>query len=45
MRRPARATPASAPSGSLKRSEFGMVKYVDMVGDMVDISIRTDAWR
>lgn len=32
-------------SGSLKRSEFGMVKYVEVVGDMVDISIRTDAWR
>jgi polyisoprenoid-binding protein YceI len=32
-------------NGSLKRSEFGMVKYVDVVGDIVDISIRTDAWR
>ncbi len=32
-------------AGKLKRSEFGMVKYVDMVGDTVDISIRTDAWR
>jgi polyisoprenoid-binding protein YceI len=32
-------------TGSLKRSEFGMVKYIDVVGDMVDISIRTDAWR
>jgi polyisoprenoid-binding protein YceI len=31
--------------GSLKRSEFGMVKYVDVVGDIVDITIRTDAWR
>lgn len=31
--------------GSLKRSEFGMVKYIDVVGDMVDFSIRTDAWR
>jgi polyisoprenoid-binding protein YceI len=31
--------------GSLKRSEFGMVKYVDVVGDTVDFSIRTDAWR
>lgn len=31
--------------GSLKRSEFGMTKYVDVVGDVVDISIRTDAWR
>jgi polyisoprenoid-binding protein YceI len=32
-------------SGSLKRSEFGMVKYVDVVGDQVDFSIRADAWR
>lgn len=32
-------------TGSLKRSEFGMVKYVDVVGDTVDFSIRTDAWR
>ncbi len=32
-------------NGSLKRSEFGMVKFVDVVGDTVDISIRTDAWR
>ena len=32
-------------TGSLKRSEFGMVKYIDVVGDMVDFSIRTDAWR
>jgi len=32
-------------AGKLKRSEFGMVKYVDMVGDTVDFSIRTDAWR
>ncbi|HYD06773.1 MAG TPA: YceI family protein [Reyranella sp.] len=32
-------------TGSLKRSEFGMVKFVDVVGDTVDISIRTDAWR
>ena len=32
-------------AGSLKRSEFGMVKYIDMVGDRVDFSIRTDAWR
>ena len=31
--------------GTLKRSEFGMVKYIDVVGDMVDFSIRTDAWR
>ena len=32
-------------NGTLKRSEFGMTKYVDVVGDLVDISIRTDAWR
>ena len=32
-------------AGSLKRSEFGMVKFVDLVGDAVDFSIRTDAWR
>jgi len=32
-------------AGSVKRSEFGMVKYIDMVGDRVDFSIRTDAWR
>ena len=31
--------------GNLKRSEFGMVKYIDVVGDTVDFSIRTDAWR
>jgi len=31
--------------GTLKRSEFGMVKYIDVVGDTVDFSIRTDAWR
>lgn len=31
--------------GSLKRSEFGMTKFMDIVGDTVDISIRTDAWR
>ena len=31
--------------GSLKRSEYGMVKYIDVVGDTVEISIRTDAWR
>ena len=32
-------------SGKLKRSEFGMVKFVDIIGDIVDLSIRTDAWR
>jgi polyisoprenoid-binding protein YceI len=31
--------------GILKRSEFGMTKYVDMVGDTVEIVIATDAWR
>lgn len=32
-------------TGKVKRSEFGMVKFVDIVGDTVDFSIRTDAWR
>ena len=32
-------------TGSLKRSEFGMVKFIEVVGDTVDFSIRTDAWR
>ena len=31
--------------GTLKRSDFGMTKYVDMVGDTVEITISTDAWR
>jgi polyisoprenoid-binding protein YceI len=31
--------------GRIKRSEFGMTKYIDVVGDDVDISIRADAWR
>jgi polyisoprenoid-binding protein YceI len=31
--------------GSLLRSEFGMTKYIDIVGDTVEITIRTDAWR
>jgi polyisoprenoid-binding protein YceI len=31
--------------GKIKRSEFGMTKYIDVVGDVVDISIRADAWR
>ena len=31
--------------GSIKRSEFGMTKFVDVVGDTVDITIRADAWR
>ena len=31
--------------GTLKRSDFGMTKYVDMVGDTVEITIATDAWR
>jgi polyisoprenoid-binding protein YceI len=31
--------------GSLKRSEYGIIKYIDMVGDRVDIAIHTDAWR
>lgn len=31
--------------GKLKRSEFGMLKYIDVVGDMVEIAIRAEAWR
>jgi len=31
--------------GSMKRSEYGMTKYIDVVGDTVDITIRTDALR
>jgi polyisoprenoid-binding protein YceI len=31
--------------GVVKRSEFGMTKFVDMVGDEVEFSISTDAWR
>lgn len=31
--------------GSIKRSDYGMIKYIDVVGDKVDISIRADAWR
>ena len=31
--------------GSIKRSEFGMTKYIDVVGDTVDITIRAEAWR
>ena len=31
--------------GTLKRSQYGMTKYIDVVGDAVEISIRTDAWR
>jgi polyisoprenoid-binding protein YceI len=31
--------------GKIKRSEFGMTKYIDVAGDTVDISIRADAWR
>lgn len=31
--------------GTLKRSEFGMTKYVEVVGDTVDIYIRADARR
>ncbi|MEA2804240.1 MAG: hypothetical protein QOE49_4335 [Rhodospirillaceae bacterium] len=32
-------------TGTIKRSEFGMTKYVNMVGDTVEIIISTDAWR
>ena len=31
--------------GAIRRSEFGMIKYIDLVGDNVDISIRAEAWR
>jgi polyisoprenoid-binding protein YceI len=31
--------------GTIKRSEFGMTKYVDMVGDTVELAINADAWR
>jgi polyisoprenoid-binding protein YceI len=31
--------------GSLSRSQYGMTKYIDILGDRVDIAIRTDAWR
>jgi polyisoprenoid-binding protein YceI len=31
--------------GAIKRSQFGMTKYIDVVGDNVDITIRADAWR
>lgn len=31
--------------GTLKRSEFGMTKFVDMVGDTVEFSIATEARR
>ncbi len=31
--------------GSLLRSEFGMTRFIDVVGDNVDISIRTEGWR
>lgn len=31
--------------GSLLRSEFGMTKFIELTGDSVEISIRTDAWR
>jgi polyisoprenoid-binding protein YceI len=31
--------------GAIKRSEFGITKYIDIVGDTVDITIRADAWR
>ncbi|MFO1157468.1 MAG: YceI family protein [Reyranellaceae bacterium] len=31
--------------GTIKRSEFGMTKYIDMVGDTVEFIITADAWR
>jgi polyisoprenoid-binding protein YceI len=42
---PGKRTATFRAEGSLKRSEFGMTKYIDLVGDKVDIAIRTDAWR
>jgi len=30
--------------GSIKRSEFGMTKFIEVVGDTVDITIRAEAW-
>ena len=32
-------------TGSIKRSEFGMTRFIDVIGDKVDIKIRTEAWR
>jgi polyisoprenoid-binding protein YceI len=32
-------------TGSLMRSEYGMTKFSDVVGDKVEIAIRADAWR
>ena len=31
--------------GAIKRSEFGMTKFTEVVGDTVDITIRAEAWR
>lgn len=31
--------------GTIKRSEFGMTRFVDMVGDTVELAITADAWR
>jgi len=31
--------------GIIKRSEFGMTKFIDMVGDTVELVIAADAWR
>ncbi len=42
---PGKRTATFRAEGSLKRSEFGMIKYIDLVGDKVDIAIHTDAWR
>jgi polyisoprenoid-binding protein YceI len=44
------ATPGSRyarfrATGTIKRSEFGMTKFIDIVGDAVDITIRAEAWR
>ena len=42
---PGRRVATFRAEGSLKRSEYGMIKYIDFVGDKVDIAIRADAWR
>ena len=42
---PATASGVKGTFGTIKRSEFGMTKYIDMVGDTVEIVISTDAWR
>ena len=43
--RPGRVAAQFTASGQIKRSQFGMMKYVDITGDTVDIRIRADAVR